>query len=93
VIDNRYRSAQGGMGHFRHLLDGGFLQVATAYEEAAAQVAGILAGEDRLAAGRREFVRRFVRPRGMDTPASGIMAQEIVAFAQASAARTRKQFS
>jgi hypothetical protein len=77
VIDPRYQSAQSGMGHFRHLLDGGFLQVATSYSQAAAQLGDILAGQDPLATGRHAFVRRFVRPQGLERPAAAVMADAI----------------
>jgi hypothetical protein len=81
VIDERYSSAQSGMGHFRHLLEGGFLQVARSYEEAGGYIGEILAGRDTLAKERRRFVERFVRPRGLSLSASSAMAEAIVACA------------
>lgn len=78
VIDKRYESAQAGMGHFRHLLDGGFLQVANSYREAASFLGDILQGDDRLQDERREFVKRFVRPCGLNEPVAGILAQAIL---------------
>lgn len=79
VIDPRYQSAQSGMGHFRHLLDGGFLQVVNSYSEAASCLGDILSGLDPLATNRRRFVEHFVRPQGLDRPAAVVMADAILA--------------
>tara|TARA_R110000850_G_scaffold125586_16_gene244066 strand:- start:1777 stop:3138 length:1362 start_codon:yes stop_codon:yes gene_type:complete len=81
VIDKRYESAQAGMGHFRHMLDGGFLQVAHSYGEAASCLGAILQGHDRLQDARRQFVARFVRPCGLNEPVAGILAHAIVSGA------------
>lgn len=79
VIDPRYQSAQSGMGHFRHLLDGGFLQVTNSYGDATTRLGEIFAGNDPLAAGRRAFVKRFIRPQGLERPAAEVMADAILA--------------
>ncbi len=91
VIDPRYQSAQSGMGHFRHLLDGGFLHVATSYGQAAALLGEILVGKDPLADGRRAFVRRFVRPRGLGQPAAIVMADAIEATIDSRPRTTTKE--
>jgi len=77
VIDPRYKSAQGDMGHFRHLMRGGFLEVASSYEEAVNLIASILQGNDPRQKERRCFVKEFIRPCGMDREASAIMADLI----------------
>jgi hypothetical protein len=81
VMTERYRSTQTGVGHFRHLLDGDFLKVANSYPEAASILATILTGSDSKEEQRRRFVREFIRPWGMNTSASKIMAIAIEAAA------------
>jgi hypothetical protein len=80
VLDERYKSAQTDMGHFRHLLNGNFLQVAKSYAEAVENIGAIRKGEDALAEGRRDFVARFVRPCGVELSASENMAKAIEDF-------------
>jgi len=81
IMTEHYRSTQTGVGHFRHLLDADFLEVAHSYSEAASVIAAILAGRDSKKEQRRRFVQQFIRPRGMDTSASEIMARAIEAAA------------
>jgi hypothetical protein len=73
---------QEGSSHFRYLLaeQGGFVEGARDLDEHIAQLRRALA-EDPFAADRRRFVERFVRPRGLDRPASIELADEIEALA------------
>jgi hypothetical protein len=82
--------AQESTLHFHHLLaeNGGFLHVAGSFDEHVAQLGAVLAGED--AELRRAFVERFVRPRGLERPATPILAdaiQELAADSPAPAER------
>jgi hypothetical protein len=71
--------AQESTLHFHHLLEenGGFLHVASSLEEHANQLGRVLshdaADEDR----RRRFVASFVRPHGLDRPATPIFADAV----------------
>lgn len=77
VIDDRYRGSQTGMGHFRHLLEGGFLYTAGSYSEAVGIIASILNAVDEKREARQKFVGEFVRPRGLETSASLVMVEAI----------------
>lgn len=82
IIDPRYKSAQTEMGHFQHLLNGDFMEVASSYEDAVTIVGAIVRGRDVKADNRRKFVRNFIRPCGTDRSASEVMAQAIEFVAQ-----------
>jgi hypothetical protein len=77
IVSDEFWPAQGRTGHFRHLLKGDFLEVSRDAEEIAARVRRILDGADEKAAGRREFTRWFLRPCGLDTQPSSIVADVI----------------
>ncbi|MGI8441117.1 MAG: hypothetical protein ACR2NV_13155 [Thermoleophilaceae bacterium] len=66
-----FRDSQEGMLHFRYLLEseGGPLTVTPSFEEHADQLARALGGEFD-AERNRAFVRRFVRPHGLEEPAT-----------------------
>jgi hypothetical protein len=82
IIDERHKTAQGDMGHFRHLVNGDFLELAHSYEQAATTLAEVLAGRDRKCENRRRFVKEFIRPLGMNRSASQFVAQVIEAVGQ-----------
>ena len=65
--------------HFRYLLEenGGFLHVASSLDEHVRQLAGALERADADAEQRRRFVASFVRPHGLDRPATPILADEV----------------
>ncbi len=69
--------AQESTLHFHHLLaeNGGFLHVAATLPEHVAQLGAVLAGDD--AELRRAFVERFVRPKGLERPATPILADAV----------------
>jgi hypothetical protein len=82
VVDEHYRAKQTGLGHFMHLLDGDFLEIASSIPEAVSLVGEILNGSDAKREQRGRFVREFIRPWGMDRSASKIMAAAIEAVAR-----------
>ena len=72
--------------HFQYLVDRehGLLTMGRSLEEHVTQIANILAGPpmDMLLRQRR-FVHEFVRPRGMDVPATGVVADALERVARA----------
>ena len=77
--------------HFHYLLEenGGFLHVASSLEEHAAQLARVL-DEDAADEGRRRrFVESFVRPHGLDRPATPIFADAVEELATLRVERER----
>jgi hypothetical protein len=82
VLAERYRDTQQEVSHFRYLLDAGFMEVAASLAEAVARVSEVLRGADVNRENRRRFVREFVRPWGLDVPASQIAARAVEATAR-----------
>ena len=81
IMDEQYNFRQSGQGHFGHLLEADFLEITHSFAESAAVIADILAGKDAKQAQRQRFVSGFIRPHGLDRPASEIMARAIEAAA------------
>jgi hypothetical protein len=79
VMNEHYRATQTGVGHFRHLTDAGFMEVATSFKEASENLARIISGRDEKRSERRRFVEEFIRPLGIEKPASEVMATLIAA--------------
>jgi hypothetical protein len=85
VLAEEFKDTQGGTLHFRYLLseNGGFLRVAANLSEHARQLTETLASP---AIGREacaRFVRGFVRPRGMDVPATPVVVDALERVAAA----------
>ena len=82
IVDGNARGQEGTL-HFHYLLreHGGHVELARDFDEHRAQLAAALAGrEDRM---RIEiFVRRFVRPHGLNVPVAPIVADAIEALAR-----------
>ena len=70
IVADEFYASQGKTGHFRHLLRADFLEVSRDLDEVADRVARILDGADEKAAGRRFFTEWFLRPCGIDRPAT-----------------------
>jgi hypothetical protein len=71
--------AQENTLHFDYLLEehGGFLHVASSLEEHAGQLAHVLDEDAAGAERRRRFVESFVRPHGLDRPATPVLADAV----------------
>ena len=78
-----FAGTQEGTLHFRHLLpeNGGFLRVAATFEEHLRQLAGVLGNPEAATAETRRFVASFIRPHGIETPCTPILADTIERFA------------
>ncbi|MGE0444154.1 MAG: hypothetical protein AB7P99_02925 [Vicinamibacterales bacterium] len=78
VLVPEYRSHQEEMAHFQYLLtvDGGILQTAATLEEHARQLNAAIAQQGRDERNRR-FLTTFVRPAGLDTPATPPFADAV----------------
>jgi hypothetical protein len=89
ILGDDFVDVQARTGHFRHLLDGDFLETSSDVAGAASRVARVLDGEDEKAEGRRRFVQAFLRPRGIDVPASSVVVDTIEGLANPVAAPAR----
>ena len=81
IVDSNARGQEGTL-HFHYLLraNGGHVELAGDFDEHRLQLAAALAGRDDRT--RIEiFVRRFVRPHGLDVPVAPIVADAIEALA------------
>jgi hypothetical protein len=78
VLDPRFAGTQEGTLHFHHLraANGGFLHEAATLDEHLDQ----LLGGERDPARTRDFVARFVRPRGAGARATDVLADELEAL-------------
>lgn len=84
VLEPDYADTQRGTLHFRHLLpeNGGMLKVAETVADLAPELARSLSAEPASAALNAEFVGRFIRPHGIEEPASARLVTAIEALAE-----------
>ena len=84
--------AQENTLHFPYLLaeNGGFLHAAASLSEHVDQLAGVVRDADADSAERRRFVESFVRPHGLDRPATPILADAIEELATLPVERPRQ---
>jgi hypothetical protein len=82
IAADEYRQSQEGTVHFRELraAAGPALQTAASLEEHVQQLRTALDDPAGAAAGAEEFLRVFVRPLGLDRPATPILADAIEAL-------------
>lgn len=77
VLAKEYQRTQELSQHFQHLLKSETLYLVENPELLASAITDILAGKDPLKEKRLNFVRSFIRPRGLDQSAGIIITQEI----------------
>ena len=82
ILSPESDTGQRGTLHFDYLLKehGGFVDVAADFETHRPQLSAAVAG-DYDAGAIRAFIQRFIRPHGLDRPATAIMADAIEAAA------------
>ena len=80
LLPPEFHANQEGTLHFRYLMEvgGGLLTTARTLEEHERQLSEILGdGAETTLARQRAFVRAFVRPRGLDVPATPVFADAV----------------
>jgi predicted glycosyltransferase len=92
VLDPEFDRVQRGTLHFAYLLEvgGGLVRVAHTLDEHTRQLAESVAGEDDADERARAFVARFVRPHGLDVPATPRFVDEIERLAAAAPPRPKR---
>jgi len=79
VTSGEFAVSQEGTLHFHYLLPehGGFVREARSLDEHVAQLAALLAAPEQTREELRAFVHTFVRPQGLDRPATDLVADAI----------------
>ena len=80
MLVSEFATSQQGVFHFDYLLEvgGGLVRVADDFDELREQLADAISGRDAEAAERRRrFLEEFVRPHGIDRPATPIVVDVI----------------
>ncbi|MGE3274295.1 MAG: hypothetical protein AB7O67_04230 [Vicinamibacterales bacterium] len=82
VLPPDLRPHQEGMLHFRYLLEveGGLLKAARTLPDHVADLSAALAGDQHQAEQQRRFLTAFVRPAGLDRPATPVFADAVEAL-------------
>ena len=97
IVDDRFRETQEGTLHFQYLVDPqfGFLRVARSFDEHIDQLIHALGPDDKARERADRFVETFIRPRGVDAPATPclVAAIERVADQSSAAVQTRSTAS
>jgi hypothetical protein len=85
VLAPEHRETQEGTLHFQHLVnvEGGLLEIAESMDEHARQVEQALEAPDRGTDRSRRFVKAFVRPHGLENPATPLVVDALERRAQA----------
>ena len=84
ILPPEFSASQEGTLHFRYLIEGGLLTTARSLEEHAVQLSTMLEAVPAAVLRRQqEFVRAFVRPCGLDVPATRVMADALESLAAA----------
>lgn len=67
--------------HFKHLMDAEYIETAKDFPQLVSLIMQIVSGADPHRDNRRKFVSNFIRPRGLDVPASEVISGAILAVA------------
>ena len=84
ILPPEFNASQEGTLHFRYLIEGGLLTTSRSLGEHEGQLATMLQAVPATVLKRQQdFVRAFVRPRGLDVSATRVMADALEALAAA----------
>lgn len=79
VLDPDFHLTQAGTLHFRHISEGGLLYVSKTLDDHVELLDRVLGGKDTGASDRRNFLREFVRPSGLEIASAGVYADSLIA--------------
>jgi len=83
ILPDAFHASQEGTLHFHYLIDGGLLTTSRSLDEHVPQLSAMMAGPpDSVLRREREFVRAFVRPCGLDVPATNVMVDAVETLAR-----------
>lgn len=86
VLHPDVRSSQLGTIHFHYLVNQGLLHVANGFDEHFQQLTEVLRSEASHKERTKNFIKRFVRPCGLDVPCTNIFVEAVEALEQISPA-------
>lgn len=94
IMTEEFKGSQVERAHFQQLLRAGFLETAGDYVEAQRILEDFLSGVDRKESARKEFVKNFIRPKGLQYCAAEFSANAIeMASVRAEAPKISKSLS
>lgn len=82
IMPDEYASTQKIIEHFQQMARSGAVEMARTSEECIQKIQELVSGHDALKEKRIEFVKNFLRPRGMNFSAGDAAADEIENFIQ-----------
>ena len=77
LATHHFRGTQEGTLHFHYLTEGGLVQVARSFNEHIDQLSRALANPTETEQRVKNFIASFVRPRGLDTPATRVFVDAL----------------
>ena len=77
LATDHFRGTQEGTLHFHYLTEGGLVEVARSFEQHAEQLSRALANRAETEHEVKDFIASFVRPRGIETPATGAFVEAV----------------
>ena len=77
VFDESFAQTQHGTLHFHYLVKGGLLTTASTLEEHIEQLSGLVTGDTEREDTIKAFVKEFVRPHGLDVPATPLVVDAV----------------
>lgn len=82
VITPLTSAGQEMRAHFKHLMDAEYIEPAKDFPQLVALIMQIVSGADLCRENRRKFLANFLRPHGLDVPASEVVSGAILAVAR-----------
>jgi len=91
IQTGEFAATQEGTVHFHYLLpeNGGFLRVASTFDEHVRQLSDVLSRPDEVREETARFVASFIRPHGVGVPCTPLVADAIEAVGRSTARRAR----
>lgn len=81
VVTPMTSAGQEMRAHFKHLMDAKYIEVARDFPQLVEMILRIISGIDLLQENRKKFVKNFIRPYGLEVPASQVVSSAILAVA------------
>ena len=77
LATDRFRLTQEGTLHFRYLVEGGLVEIGQSFDEHFQQLSEAINDPDKVQQRVQEFIAMFIRPAGIDKPATPIFVEAV----------------